>query len=50
MSLLVHGIEIGADGAEILRAFERTKAARDFLFHLGHSDGALASPIAAPCL
>ena len=42
MPLLVHGIEIGADGAEILRADERAKAAGDFLLHLGHTDGALA--------
>ena len=30
MPLLVHGIEIGADGAEILRADELAKAAGDF--------------------
>ena len=42
MSLFVHGIEIGANGAEILRAVERAKAAGDFLLDLGHSDGALA--------
>ena len=41
MPLLVHSIEIGADGAEILRADERAKAAGDFLLHLGHANGAL---------
>ena len=45
MSLLVHGVEIGADSAEILRADERAKAAGDFLLHLGHTDGALAQVV-----
>ena len=42
MSLLVHGIEIGANCAEIPRTVERAKAAGDFLLDLGHSDGPLA--------
>ena len=42
MFLLVHGIEIGADDAEILGTFEGTKAAGYFLLYFGHPDGALA--------
>ena len=45
MSLLVHGIEIGADDAEILCTFEGPKAAGYFLLYFGHPDGALAQII-----
>jgi hypothetical protein len=42
MPLLVHRIEVRANGAEILRTLERAKAAGDFLLHLGHANSALA--------
>ena len=42
MALLMHGIEIGANDAEVLRALKRAKASGDFLLHLGHTDGTLA--------
>ena len=42
MPLLVHGIEVRADSAEILCTLERAKTAGDLLLHLGHADGALA--------
>ncbi len=42
MALLMHGIEIGAKGAEVLRALKRAKASGDFLLHLKHTDGTLA--------
>ena len=45
MSLLVHGIEIGADDAEILGNFKGPKAAGYFLLYFGHPDGALAQII-----
>ncbi len=45
MALLVHGIEVRADGAEILRTLKRAKTAGDFLLHLGHADGALAQVV-----
>ena len=41
MPLLIHGIEVRANGAEVLRALECAKAAGDFLLYLGHTNGAL---------
>src|SRR5579862_7519385 len=45
MPLLVHGIEIRADSAEVLCALERAKATGDFLLDLGHANGVLTQII-----
>lgn len=42
MPLLEHGIEVGAYDTEVLCTLEGSKAAGDFLLHLGHADGRLA--------
>ena len=36
MALFVHGVEPRANDAEMFSAVERTEAARDLLFDLGH--------------
>lgn len=38
-TLLVHGSEVGADGAERIGAVFCSEAAGDFLFDLGHTNG-----------
>ena len=40
-ALLARGVQIGADGAEILRAQQGAKAARNSLLDLWHPNGAL---------
>ncbi len=41
----MHGIEVSADGAEILCPLKRAKTTGNFLLHLGHADGALAQGV-----
>ena len=45
LTLLAQSVEAGTDDAEIFGTGKGAEAVRNFLFHLGHANGALANVV-----